>query len=268
MFKKLLRTEKKDITNNEAVFLSLSQDISHDLSTSLLGLKHGISGTKKCIKRLVQSYRVASESNLDIPEILPQELNNLKDVLNNCEKETHFLFQYISMLSMNLLALSGKKNSCTNDSASSIKECLKEVFYTYPTKGIDEDNLLKVDFDFFDFKVKGNKEILFSLITNILSIIFEHQKNKNVSDLVINSDTGDMTNILYFIAKDMRLPKGSENVFFEKNSVSTDRIGIAIYSSKKLIEGLGGKISLSTYEMRENDMVFNLEFPALNGEII
>jgi signal transduction histidine kinase len=249
----------------EIAMLATAGSIAHELRTPLAAIRSGTTGIKAILPNLIETYRLAKESLLSIPEIRPNHLKTLQKVLGDIELETRSANSIIEMLLIS-----------TRFSDTSIKqiiehcsalECIQTALEEYPLS-LTEKDLIFLD-KTRDFQFSGSSffvvHILLNLLKNSLRQIAQHGKG-TIKITIENTERNVPFNCISFLDTAGGISPEVFPHIFERfyttsqvKETSALGIGIGLAFCKDAMNRLGGKIECETVFGQHT--VFSLFFP-------
>jgi two-component system CAI-1 autoinducer sensor kinase/phosphatase CqsS len=240
----------------------ISNNLSHELKTSLVAVKSGIKGVKNYLPMLVTAYEEATRHQLDVPEIQSRHIKMLTSALELAERAAHCASMYVSMFSMNISEVNPDKlflETC------SIIECVQLAIEQYPYR-CDKQKALLTDIIKIqhDFLFSGNKLLMINLIINILKNAIYNIQNTGNGEIIIHTSIQNDTNHL-FIQDTSRIipPSELEIMFMPFNRLHRHDLGMGLFFCKQLMNALNGDITCHSYENKYNE--FDMTFPPIDG---
>jgi signal transduction histidine kinase len=217
--------------------------IAHELRTPLLAIKSGAAGIKHFLPRLLETYKIAQEHNLKIPEIREGHLNSMTQVMNNIDSEVDFSNDVITSLLTNAMHNNVSLNpKLRYDIASTVKAALLRYHFN-PASQIevvhfDESN----NFEYHADEILVT-HIIFNLLKNAIYAIEEMRKGEIFITLAHEKNY----NCLYFrdTAKGMSKETQS-NLFQAFYTEKPNNTGIGLAFSKMVMDNLGGEIAVNS----------------------
>ncbi|CAN5218727.1 hypothetical protein BH10PSE19_BH10PSE19_02880 [soil metagenome] len=255
-------TEKKRIdeelagTKHKLAGMTLvSATIAHELRTPLAAIRAAVEGIKSYFPKLLDSYKLALDAKLAVPNIRTSQLKILTSVLEGVIDEINYSNIIINMSLLNTEQLNLKQGEFH---ICSISHCVEESLRRYPFQPgerelIHFDN--KNDFNFIGEEIL-TVHILFNLLKNALYYIRVAHKG----DIYIRLASDEKYNKLYFhdsgkgIAADI-LPNIFE-LFFSKTHHG---YGVGLAFCKMIMQNYGGKVECNS--VVEEFAEFILSFP-------
>lgn len=70
----------------------------HKLRTPAVAIKISVGGIKEYLPKLVEAYAIGKDNGLDLPEINDEHLEVLTRILNNIERDSFKINQYLDDL--------------------------------------------------------------------------------------------------------------------------------------------------------------------------
>ncbi len=236
----------KNVKKYEKKLEQIGEDIAHELRTPLITLKAGISGIKDCMDKLIEIYHVATNTpNLKVPELLPQELISLKEVLDHCERETYYISNYTNILSANLIDAPYQEEL----DVISIKECVKKAFYTYPYRTKFQKNILSIDFTFDDFKFIGNEMAMVYLFSNLIKNAMREIEENGNGFVDITTKIGNDKSIVIFKQTGKKISEKKSREIFDRFCTMNINNGLGLYFCKRVMKAMQGDI---IYQSNDN----------------
>lgn len=228
---------RNKIKTNQEKFMSmriLGDCISHEVSTPLLAITSGIAGIKNHLIRVVN---VLQNENISLPG-LPQAktLNQIPFILNNIEKESEHIANFIEVINSNVLH---KKQPALLKNRLDIHDCLKEVLEhcIYLTSSKIE---LEVQSDIHFFLV-GDEILVKNIINNLLKNAVYSIRKARKGKLSIFTTQTSKYNELHIKDTGLGIAKKEKKKIFEP-----------FYSTKEKGEGTG--IGLAFCKIAMNSM--------------
>lgn len=238
----------------------IGEDITHELRTPLSTIKGGISGVKDCLDRLIKAYTVASNHNLEIPDIFPQELSSLEDALDNCEREAYYASNYVNMLSAHLVDETILPGELEN---LSIRECIKDSFYLYPYRTITQKKMLQIDLQFFDFTFRGKKASILQVFSNLIRNSIRNIGQEQSGGIDVTTKLENNYNCVIFKDSGSNMENQDLVRIFERfYSGLNQGIGLGLHFCKRVMQAIGGDIICQ--KLDNGKIQFLLTFPLVN----
>ena len=230
--------------------------IAHELRTPLLAIKSGAAGIKHFLPRLLETYKIAQENKLKIPDITSGHLKTMETVMNNIESEVDFSNDVITSLLTNAMHNNVSLNpKLRYDIASTVKAALLRYHFN-PASQInvvhfDESN----NFEYHADEILVT-HIIFNLLKNSIYAIEEMRKGEIFITLAHEKNY----NCLYFkdTAKGMSKETLS-NLFQAFYTEKPNNTGIGLAFSKMVMDNLGGEIAVDSVLGEYTEFV--LRFP-------
>ncbi len=234
---------------------TVSASIAHELRTPLRTISSGITGIKKCLPALIDTYDQARQQKMNVPAIDTQLYKSLPTIFNNVESETQAAFIIIDMLLVKVNQLGVK---AIQTKTCSIAYCINETLRRYPFDS-GERELIHWD-DKNDFIFIGDElliiHVLFNLIKNSLYYIRAARKGK----IQIWLEMIEENNILHFKDTGTGIPPRVLPYIFDRFFTQTPHgTGIGLAFCKAVMDNLGGKIACYSKEGEYTEFV--LFFP-------
>ncbi len=263
IFQKLRRKNKEDPCNDFSMkkLNDLSDHLVHELRTPLVAIKGGISGVRDCMGKLVQTYQIAKNNKLSIPEIFPQEFESLKEALENSEKEAYYVINYINWVSLITKEVNLNPTEFTK---FFLRQCIKKAFLSYPVRTKQQENILAQDFAFKDFEILGKEDLLADvfrvIIMNALTYIESSLPKKGGIEISTSHD--HRNNTLYFRSVGSRETGDDLSEIFDLFfSYKEFKFGFGLNYCKTIILQMGGEIRCQ--KQGKNAIEFVLSFPRI-----
>lgn len=237
----------------------IGANIAHELRTPLASIKVGVHGAKIYFPRLVDTYRLARESKLNIPDISSDHFKTLLALFDSLEEEIVYSTMIIDML---LMKSKQRDFSKGNLGICSINYCISEALRRYPFKE-GESQLISWD-NGKNFNFKGEPLLILHIFFNLLknALYFIEQEGKGVIKIWHSDSPG--YNIIHFQDTAKGIPEHIMERLFERFVSDSSRgTGLGLAFCKMVMQGLGGDIMCnSTYGKFTN---FALYFPKIAG---
>jgi signal transduction histidine kinase len=248
--KSIIQSEKLKTIN------TVAESVAHELRTPLRTIQSGAEGIQTYLPSLIQTYLIAKEAKLPIPEINEFHYNALKRVLDNIISEVRSAFTFINILLVNANELGVN----SEDQVYSIKHCIDQAIVRYPFD-YNEKELVTWG-DEKDFLFRGNEQLMIHVLFNLLKNALYYLKAANKGRISIWIECGQHTNRLYFkdtgqgISKKI-LPHIFDR-FFSKTYHGT---GIGLAFCKLVMKKFGGDITAKSIEGEYAEFI--MSFPVV-----
>lgn len=216
---------------------TIAASIAHELRTPLRAIDSGITGIKKCLPTLLESYSVAKEAQLSLPYLNPIDQKALPAVLCNMSTETQAAFNVIDML---LVKSEFSRVNSGGFIPCSMKQCVAEALDRYPFKS-NERQL--VDWQLGDFTFLGDallvEHILFNLLKNALYAI----KAANKGRMIIWTSQTNAMHCLHFKDTGPGMSKKKVSSIFNRfYSTTPHGTGVGLTFCQMVMKNLNGSI--------------------------
>jgi signal transduction histidine kinase len=236
----------------ENAMLATAGSVAHELRTPLAAIRSGTTGIKAILPHLLETYKIAKENGLVIPEIRKAHLNILQKTLDDIELETRSANSIIEMLLISTRFSDAQKKQVFED--CSALHCVKTALEEYPLAPSEKDMIsIKCE---QDFQFSGSHFLVTHIILNLLknslreisskgngsiTITIKNQTEKNSFNTICFLDTagGIPSNILPYIFKRFYTT-------YQVKEVSSLGMGIGLAFCKDAMHKLGGTIECDT----------------------
>lgn len=235
--------------------------IAHELRTPLAAIKSAAMGISKIIPDLIVSYKIASENNLNPPNISKAKIELLQTIVANLSSKVDQSNLVIDMLLANIRRPSGNLEDFEICSA---KDCINKALmqYVFPTR-----NSPKILWnDSMDFQFLGNETLLIHVLFNLIKNSIYFIQKAGVGEIEISIQKKSDFNAIHF--KDTGV--GIENQYLDKIfdqffTVKTDNgTGIGLAYCKYVMELFNGEISCLSEVNKYTEFV--LKFPVVSTD--
>lgn len=233
--------------------------IAHELRTPLLTITMAAEGLKDYLPSLIDTFKRATEANLQTKTIRPSQLELLSSTCEGIIDETKASNLIINVLLTNL----DQQNIDTKAfEKCSIANCVDEALRRYPFQP-DERALIHWD-NKNDFHFIGNALLTMHVLFNLLKNAIYYIRTAHKGDIHIRLESGEKYNKLYFrdtgtgIAGDI-LPKIFD-LFFTK---TYHGYGVGLAFCKMIMQAYGGEIECKSTEGEFSEFI--LSFPVINN---
>ncbi|WP_164503851.1 sensor histidine kinase [Rickettsiales endosymbiont of Stachyamoeba lipophora] len=235
---------------------ALGGTIAHEMRTPLGAISATIFNLKTKVPELINSYKLAKEGGIKVPEIRERELENIKAAPEHIGKINKSALLTIDMLlaKINDNTQAGQLVTC------SMQNIINKVLEEYPLKE-QEKVLINLD-NIHNFEFLGNEymimHVLFNLLKNALFYIHEMGKGS----ITIRIELGEKDNILYFRDTAKGIPKNIlPNIFEKFFTRSKYGTGLGLAFCKMVMESIGGSIKCDSQEGIFTE--FSIKFPKI-----
>ena len=242
---------RKKIKFDREKFMSMrifGDCISHEVSTPLLAITSGIAGLKSYLLRIVDVLQKEKE-HLSLPGLPPDKiLNKLPIILDNIEKESEHISNFIEVINSNVLH---KKDTSLLKKKIDIHDCLDAVLQNciYLTSSNIE---IEIQPD-LHFIFVGDSILAKNIINNLLkNAVYSIRKARKGKLAVFTSETKKF-NQLHIRDTGLGIAKKEKRRLFEP-----------FYSTKAQGEGAG--IGLAFCKIAMNSMDGNIVLQAKEGQ--
>jgi len=244
------------------VMLTTASNIAHELRTPLLGIKGGAAGLQQYLPTLLESYRLASEHNLNVAPIRLVHLNSMHGVLDRIESEADHSNTIIDMLLMNTRLSSSTMRALD---ICSINKCVATAIERYPFATEKEKQLVKWS-NTSEFKFRGIELLLVHVLFNLIKNSLYHISKAGKGDIEITLRSTPQGNELVFRDAGTGIPPSVlPHIFTRFYSWSSDNdsglgAGIGLAFCRSVMNSFGGKISCESRAGEYTEFVLTFPF--------
>lgn len=236
---------------------TLSASIAHELRTPLRAITSGASSIKKYLVNLIETYKIASKKELDIPYIDPLHYQSLMPAFNSIEVEAKSAFTFIDML---LVKVRQPGLKSYQFEIYSIAQCVEEALNRYPFASRE------LEFVHWqrnqDFMFKGNQLLIIHVLFNLIKNALYYLKVAGKGEIEIWVSKTPKYNILHFKDTGTGIsPKILPHIFDRFVTETQHGTGIGLAFCKYAMKSQGGDISCNSIEGQYTE--FKLMFPPL-----
>lgn len=231
--------------------------ISHDWVSPLTVIRYQQEQVDKNLPLLIETYNLAKNAGLNVPEISDKDLERLKIVTDSENSKVAYLWQYLTRMNKKFMYT----ELPTEPKSFSIKECVNNSINSFePVYGFDENYSLKVDL--VEGGILGNPDTLTYVCYELLSnadYYLRHAGSGATLSISGKSDGGEY--YLSFKNDGVGITNDDLAKVFEPYFSTRNKIGLGLYYVDNAVKTLGGKIECFS---NEKDYVeFILEFPII-----
>lgn len=238
----------------------LSANIVHELRTPLASISASAEGIKEYLPELIETYKIAKNENISIPQIRPSQFQLLSAALGNINAEANFANTIMNIMLINVDQI---KLNAIDVKNCSIEECVNEALTRYPFSS--GENLLVHWNKANVFEFLGNKLFVIHIVFNLLKNALYYIKVAQKGEIEIWFEKCGKYNKMYF--KDTGKGISSDIMpyifdrFFSKTYHGS---GVGLAFCKMVMEAYGGSIACKSAENEYTQFI--LQFPALAGK--
>jgi signal transduction histidine kinase len=254
------RSKQQFDTQKLRTIFTIGHSIAHELRTPLRTILSGANGIKKYLPDLVETYRIAKQENLKIPEIDPVHHEVLNPALDNIEKEVEAAFNFIDMLLVN----ANQSDIARDHKLCSMVNCVEQALSRYPFDLGERDlvhwNCAK------DFWFMGNELLMTHILFNLLKNAVYYVRAARKGEILIWLESSEGENLLYFKDTGQGISAKILSRIFERFfSATRHGTGIGLAFCKMAMRSLGGDIICRSEEGKYTEFV--LTFPKVPAQL-
>lgn len=235
----------------------VSASIAHEMRTPLSSMYISAQGLQMYLPHLLETYQIAQDSKLVIPQIEPRKLQILKDFPD------HFISisrRSLSIVDIFLTKFGTPERQHMPLEPLSIKHCIKVALDEYPFHPESQKDLVNFN-GCQDFTFNGNEPLTIHLFSNLLINSLHHISLAKKGEIRIWTSQINGFNIVHFYdnasgIKAFNLPKIFDRFYSSKEHGT----GIGLAYCKRVMELFAGKITCSSVYGEYTE--FQLFFPA------
>ena len=250
------RTKKKlqEVQHKLEAMTAVSFSLAHELRMPLTTIEFNASGLSQFLPLLLESYKMAQEAKIPVPEIPQIKLKLLENVLAKIKLEVKAAFNFIEMLLMK----TNPSVSAKSVEVFSMANCIKQALERYPFLG-KQKKLINIDLS-EDFSVQADSLLLIHVFYNLLKNAIYYIEAAGKGSISIQLKITEHYNKVHFndtgkgISADM-LP----HIFKRFFSKTYHGAGVGLTFCKIVMQSLGGKIVCESIEGQYTR--FTLFFP-------
>jgi signal transduction histidine kinase len=213
------------LNQNEYINKEFARNFSHEMKTPLSAIKG--------YADLIRTNNLTEEEKEKYINIIIEESTRL------------------STLSKNMLMISQLDNQIIiqKEDEFNVAELLRNVIQL---QQIDwEEKQLELDLDLEDFKIISNKELIYQVFENLISNAIKYSEQGNTISIVLTNKEG----FFFSVSNKGNLTEEEiSNIFqlfyVKDNSRTSKSSGVGLTLTKKIIEKLGGTISVTSGNQR------------------
>ncbi|MGA2655503.1 MAG: PAS domain-containing sensor histidine kinase, partial [Gammaproteobacteria bacterium] len=247
-----LRTQNKVLEEQEETTRLLAASIAHELRTPLRAIESGAEGIEKFLPILLEAYKKAKESGLEVPFIAPAHYKSLIKITHNTKVETRAAFSVINMLLVNANASSidtSKFATC------SMLQCVGKALTRYPFRS-DETHLIK--WKRGDFSFHGDEMLMIHIIFNLLKNALYYVKAAGKGEIQIWCDQNENFNILHFKDTGQGIdPEVLTHIFDRFFTRTRHGTGVGLAFCKLVMQAFGGDITCDSVKGEYTDFILS-----------
>jgi PAS domain S-box-containing protein len=249
-----LRIKNKILEEQEETTRLLAASIAHELRTPLRAIESGSDGIEKFLPILLESYKKAKASGLEVPYIAPAHYNSLVKIAHNTKVETRAAFSVIDMLLVNANA---SRIDTRKFTTCSMLQCVGKALTRYPFRS-DETHLIK--WKRGDFTFHGDEMLMIHIIFNLLKNALYYVKAANKGEIQIWCDQNENFNILHFKDTGQGIdPEVLSHIFDRFFTRTRHGTGVGLAFCKLVMQAFNGDMTCDSVKGEYTD--FTLSFP-------
>lgn len=240
----------------------LAASIAHELRTPLGSIANGITGVKKYFPLFLDTYRIAKNNNLEIPQIRSDHFEKLLTTLEDVESETEYANTIINMLLVKVRQIENKSVALEK---CSMVDCINEAIHRYPF-GSDKQNQLIHWGNESDFEFMGNKTLMVHVLFNLMknALYYIEAAGKGEIYLSLESSQVDEHNKLHFKDTGKGMPANILSKLFTRFfTTSSKGTGLGLSFCKTVMNSFGGDIICKSLENEYAEFI--LSFPKIQS---
>lgn len=236
----------------------VSASIAHEMRTPLSSMYISAQGLQMYLPHLLETYQIAKNLALDIPQIETRKLQILKDFPD------HFISisrRSLSIIDIFLTKFGTFEGQYMQLEPLSIIHCIKVAIDEYPFHPESQQDLVNFS-DCQDFSFNGNEPLTIHLFSNLLINSLHQISIAKKGDIRIWTSKTEEFNVVHFHdnatgIKSFTLPKIFDRFYSSKENGT----GIGLAYCKKVMDIFGGKIACNSIygEFTEFQMFFPIK---------
>ncbi|MEK6731278.1 MAG: PAS domain-containing sensor histidine kinase [Pseudomonadota bacterium] len=235
--------------------------IAHELRTPLASMVNAASGIVKFMPRLVESYNMAKEANLDVPLIRKEHLEILKDTAEHIVQGGEYSQTVITAMLVTAQTAAIDTAKFKNlFMIATIQTALTTFYYPNP-----DDKALVHFIAENDFQFWGDETYMMDVIYNLVknALFFIHQAQKG--EITIWIENQKDKNIVYVKDTSVGIPKENLPRLFEGYFTTREAgTGVGLPLVRRLMQSFNGDITCESVEGEYT--MFMLTFPIVATE--
>ncbi len=253
-----LQQEKEEALRKVELMQILASSIAHELRTPLGALSSYAQGIGVLLPKLLESYKIAKEANLELPFINNQQLDALENSAQSAQNEVRSGFHFIDMLLKNIQQdLKGYSLETL-----SMQKVVELALERYPFQ-LNQQHIVRTRFE-NDFQFNGNEDLMIHVLFNLIkNALFYVGTGMNAEILIEIPAT--QNNILRFRDNGKGIsPENLPHIFKKFYSQSPHGTGIGLAYCKMVLENFNGTIHCDSKPGCYTEFIMN--FPTFQGE--
>lgn len=249
--------EREIIKQQLEITKALSSTIAHELRTPLATISMAAKGTKRYLPDLLETYKLAIEAKIPVPNIRPSQFELLASTLDSIVDEVNHSNTIINMLLINT-----EQTNISSDEFQicSIVKCIEEALRRYPFQP-DERELIHWN-DAINFNFRGKEMLTVHILFNLVKNAIYYIKAAGKGDIHIWLETSKDYNELHFCDTGKGISSETLakifDLFFSRTHHGS---GIGLAFCKMVMLSYKGKIECKSIQGEFTEFI--LSFPIL-----
>lgn len=229
--------------------------VAHELRTPLASIKSSSRGIEKMLLPLIQSYRQARASGMEVPHLADSKLDLLEEVTRNLSKKVDQSNMVIDILLVNMSINETQKNNLKQCSAfACVEKALKQYVFLAGQKS-------KVHWvQTHDFSFMGEEILLVHIFFNLLKNALYFISKAGKGEIFISFESKENVHLIYFKDTAYGIKKEYQDNIFEQfyTAETAKGTGIGLAFCKSVMNLFKGDISCTSQfgEYTQFTMVF------------
>ncbi len=248
---------KRNIAVNDRLqaMFSAGTNIAHELRTPLAGLRSGVEGIKNILPALINAYKKADESGLEIEKLNSHTVSFAKECVENIIYQVEFSNEIINSL---LINTNSQMIKSPHFEERLITECINAAIDRYPFKS-GQKEIVHIDVQ-DDFLIKGSVIVMIQVLHNLIRNAFYYISKAGEGSVIITVCSNDTKNMLLVRDTGTGIKKSQlKHVFKRFYSNSFEGTGIGLAFCKDAMQTMQGEISCDSVYGQYTEFI--LSFP-------